>query len=148
MKSNRFLVYVTSLMLLCGFAVTVPTGCVMGPDGKVQLDPNAHLLLKQVAKAAVIIGITKATAGVSELVPYKAFIIDAVNQSFARNDAPKDIAKSLQQTFNWVALEIGSEEIYKILNQYTTEALTPSIPGAAIGGEEQYQFNLAIVDNL
>lgn len=125
-----------------------PSGCVRGPDGQAQLDPDVGDFLKKAAQTAALVGVSYATGGVSELTPFAPQIISGVNKVFEDKDTPEDIGQGLQDLFKGIALEIGNEEFEKILAEYVAEELTPSTPGSDVGGAGQYKYNRGIVDAL
>jgi len=133
------------LMVAC---VALPSGCVRGVDGEVTMDPNAKTFLTNAAKVAVLIGVSHATAGVSELAPFTGVLSSGINNIFASNEDPKEIGNELKMLFSDIALQIGNEELNQILLESVKDQLVPDVPGAVVGGADQYQYNSKIAEQL
>jgi len=136
------------IALSLAFSLSVPSGCVTGPDGKRQLDPNFKTVVSNVAKTAAMIGLAKATAGISELAPYAPALAKTISSIFDNNDDPKEIGNQLKDALTDVALQIGNQELQELLFDYMAAELVSQTPAAGPGGAEQYQFNQAIVDSF
>jgi len=135
------------ILILTLFAV-IPQGCVTGPDGITRMDPTAKALLSSAAKTASLVGLTFAIGEIPILQPFAPKLSRGISDIFDTREDPKEIGNDLKALFAEVALEVGNDELNKLLMEYVSRELVSEIPASSPDAGAQYRYNSSIADSF